>query len=95
MSCAAIGQYGRQHVVLSPMLSMVSIEVTIVVAVLSFFIGAAFVAVLWCVYLKTDPRRKMQSVSMSDDGLSSQESTVPTVKLMKQTNEITSSDESH
>ena len=75
---------------------MVSIEVTAVVAVLSFAIGAALIAALWCVYIKTDPRRKMQAVSMSsDDGLLSQGSTVPTEKLMKTSSDVTSSEESH
>lgn len=68
--------------------TLVPMEVTIVVGVISFCIGAALVGILWGVYVKTDPRRKMHSVSMSsDDGLSSQESTIPTQKLMRHPND--------
>lgn len=56
---------------------------TIIVGIASFCIGAGLVGIMWGVYVKTDPRQKMHSVSMSsDDALSSQESTTPTEKLM-------------
>lgn len=61
---------------------VISIEVTIVVVVISFVMGACLILAICYVKKRTDPRRNMQAVSMSDDSSSSQESTMPRVKLM-------------
>lgn len=72
--------------------SMVSIQVTIIAGISSFCVGAGLVGILWCVYMKTDPRQQMQAVSMSDDAISAQDSTTtPTEKLMSYSTEPSAS----
>ncbi|XP_067938884.1 transforming growth factor beta receptor type 3-like [Watersipora subatra] len=74
--------------------TMVSLEWTIVIAVFSFLFGVGITAMVRFCHAKTEPHKTMQSVSISDDGLSSQDSAAPTEKLMNGHMETTSSDES-
>ena len=71
----------------------VPIGVTIGIAIGMFVLGATLVALLWLIYVKTDPNQKLKPEAMSEDGISSSQESghAVTQRLMGDSREITAS----
>lgn len=59
-----------------------TIILTVCVGFASFLVGVALSGTILWVYIKTDPRHRMQPVAMSDDSCSSNDSAAPKEKLV-------------